>query len=241
MPRAGNVADSSPRATVTSPLSSGWRSASITSVRKSGNSSRNSTPQWARLISPGPHPAGAAADQAGLAGVVVGREERRPGEQVVAGLERPGQRVDGGQLERLLRGSGRAGCRGSARRGWSCRHPSARTASGGGRPRPRPRRRTARRPCRAGRPCRAPPAAPGRARTAAGCRTSARPAAPRAPRRRAARRRPGASERIPSTAMPGTIAASRACGSGTKTRRDAARGGRHHHRQHARAPSAARR
>ena len=38
---------------VTSPLSSGCRRASITSVRSSGNSSRSSTPQWARLTSPG--------------------------------------------------------------------------------------------------------------------------------------------------------------------------------------------
>ena len=53
MPRAGKVADSSPRAMVISPLSSGWRSASMTSVRNSGNSSRNSTPQCARLTSPG--------------------------------------------------------------------------------------------------------------------------------------------------------------------------------------------
>ena len=55
--------------------------------------------------------------------------------------------------------------------------------------------------------------------TAAASRTSAPPAARRGPPRRAAGRPPGASERTPITSMPGTIAASPACGSGTKTRR----------------------
>ena len=58
-------------------------------------------------------------------------------------------------------------------------------------------------------------AAPGQQR-AAGQRR--RPAARRAPRSRAARRPPGASDRTPNTDMPGTSAASRACGSGTKIR-----------------------
>ena len=53
MPRAGRTASSSARAMVMSPLSIGSRSASMTSVRNSGNSSRKSTPQCARLISPG--------------------------------------------------------------------------------------------------------------------------------------------------------------------------------------------
>ena len=41
------------RAMVTKPSSMGWRSASSTSRRYSGSSSRNSTPLWALLISPG--------------------------------------------------------------------------------------------------------------------------------------------------------------------------------------------
>ena len=57
MERAGSTTDSSARAMLMSPLSSGCRRASITSARKSGNSSRNSTPQCARLISPGRTPA----------------------------------------------------------------------------------------------------------------------------------------------------------------------------------------
>ena len=53
MPRAGSVTSSSARATVISPFSNGSRIASTTSWRKSGNSSRNSTPEWVRLSSPG--------------------------------------------------------------------------------------------------------------------------------------------------------------------------------------------
>src|SRR5213592_504294 len=41
------------RAIVTTPSSIGWRSTSSTFLRNSGSSSRNSTPPWARLTSPG--------------------------------------------------------------------------------------------------------------------------------------------------------------------------------------------
>ena len=44
MNRAGNLIDPNTRAMVTSPLSSGWRSASMMSAANSGNSSRNSAP-----------------------------------------------------------------------------------------------------------------------------------------------------------------------------------------------------
>ena len=49
----------------------------------------------------GPDRARAAAHQAGRAGVVVGRRERRPGQHPVARLERPREGVDRGELERL--------------------------------------------------------------------------------------------------------------------------------------------
>ncbi len=75
IPRAGKTAASSPRTTRISPLSSGWRRPSMTSERNSGNSSRKSTPQCARLSSPGPDPAAATAQDARLGRVVV----RAPG------------------------------------------------------------------------------------------------------------------------------------------------------------------
>ena len=64
--RAGRCSVPPERATVTSPSSRGWRRASSTSRWNSGSSSRNSTPLWAREISPGrssgPPPARAAAE-----------------------------------------------------------------------------------------------------------------------------------------------------------------------------------
>src|SRR4051794_23639756 len=134
MPRAGKVADSSPRAIVTSPLSRGCRSASMTSVRKRGNSSRKRMPLWARLISPGrtrpvPPPRRLArlaswcgAKNGGGGGIealgarapagggVAGSSSGSPGgrgragEHRVAGLQRAGERVDRRQLQRLLEG-----------------------------------------------------------------------------------------------------------------------------------------
>jgi hypothetical protein len=54
------------RATLTVPVSSGWRSESSTARWNSGSSSRNSTPRCARLISPGrtlsPPPTSAGID-----------------------------------------------------------------------------------------------------------------------------------------------------------------------------------
>jgi len=49
----GNVALVPDRTTVTTPSSTGWRRSSRTFLRNSGSSSRNSTPWWARLTSPG--------------------------------------------------------------------------------------------------------------------------------------------------------------------------------------------
>ena len=53
MKRLGYTAVPAARETVTTPSSSGWRSASRTSRWNSGSSSRKSTPLCARLISPG--------------------------------------------------------------------------------------------------------------------------------------------------------------------------------------------
>jgi site-specific DNA recombinase len=64
--RAGKATWALALATVTSPVSSGWRSESSTARWNSGNSSRNRTPRWARLTSPGrtrrPPPTSAAMD-----------------------------------------------------------------------------------------------------------------------------------------------------------------------------------
>ena len=123
----------------------------------------------------------ATTDQAGLARVVVGRRVGRFGEHPLRRVEDARQRVDRGELERLLRGSARGGSSGSVRRCWSCPNPWGPTAAGGGRRRRRPRRRTWCRPSRAGRRSRAPRGARRRARPAACCSTAAPPAAPRAP------------------------------------------------------------
>jgi site-specific DNA recombinase len=64
--RAGKATWALALATVTSPVSSGWRSESSTARWNSGSSSRNRTPRWARLTSPGrtrrPPPTSAAMD-----------------------------------------------------------------------------------------------------------------------------------------------------------------------------------
>ncbi len=64
--RAGKVTCALARATLTSPVSSGWRSESRTARWNSGSSSRKRMPRWARLTSPGftrrPPPTSAAID-----------------------------------------------------------------------------------------------------------------------------------------------------------------------------------
>ena len=213
MPRAGSVTDSSRRATVTSPLSSGWRSASITSARNSGNSSRKSTPAVGPAELAGPHLAAAAAEQARLARVVVRRGERRPHQHPVAGLERPGQRVDGGELERLLAGEvgqdardplGDAGLARALRPGQHQVVPA-----GGGHLDGVPRVGHA---DQVGQVDLLQPLAT-RARTGAGSPTSARPAPPRAPPRRGARPPPG----------PATACRARPCRAPSPPRAPAAR------------------
>ena len=51
--RLGNTALPDTRLTVTWPSSMGWRRISSASRLNSGSSSRNNTPLWARLTSPG--------------------------------------------------------------------------------------------------------------------------------------------------------------------------------------------
>ena len=104
--------------------------------RNSGSSSRNRTPLWARLTSPGrgraPPPTRAACARR-----VVGAAEGPRMEQPVGQEAR--RRVDGGRLEGLLRCAGREGCRQAARQH---RLPGARAdprAVGCDRPRRRPR------------------------------------------------------------------------------------------------------
>ena len=53
MKRLGSVREPEARVMVTKPSSSGWRSVSSAALLNSGSSSRNSTPLWARDISPG--------------------------------------------------------------------------------------------------------------------------------------------------------------------------------------------
>ena len=50
---AGNVTEPAALLTLMTPSSSGWRRASSTTGENSPNSSRNRTPPWAALISPG--------------------------------------------------------------------------------------------------------------------------------------------------------------------------------------------
>ena len=75
MKRVGNAITRWPRTIVTRPSSSGWRSASRLERTNSDSSSRNSTPWWASVASPG-RGRRAAADQAGGRDRVVGRAER---------------------------------------------------------------------------------------------------------------------------------------------------------------------
>ncbi len=138
-----------------------------------------------------PDPAGAAAEDAGLARVVVGRGERWSPQQGVALLQRAGERVEGRELERLLGGQvgkdrgdplGERGLAASLGAGQQQVVPAGGGDLDGEAGVVDARRR---------RPCRPRRAAARRARPAAGCPTSVRPEAPAGPPRRRARRPPG--------------------------------------------------
>ena len=81
MNRAGNVTERAARAMVTQPSSSGCRRTSSARRSNSGISSRNSTPWWARLISPGrgwaPPPTSATSETV-WCGARNGRSRSRP-------------------------------------------------------------------------------------------------------------------------------------------------------------------
>ncbi len=151
----------------------------------------------------GPDPAGAAADEAGGAGVVVRRGVGRADEQPVAGLEGAGERVHRGQLERLValevgqQPGDPLGDAGLARALGAGQQQRVR------RRRRRPRRRSGCPRAPRGRPGRRRRAARPRARRAAALRTSRPPAAPRAPARRAARRPPGTATAARAPRRPG--------------------------------------
>ena len=51
--RLGRVREPEARVMVTTPSSKGWRRVSMAALSNSGSSSKNSTPLWAREISPG--------------------------------------------------------------------------------------------------------------------------------------------------------------------------------------------
>ena len=126
-----------PRTIATRPSSSGWRSASSAGRGNSDSSSRNSTPWWARLASPGP---GAAPPptRPDARDRVVRRAERPLGDQPGAAAA-PGDAVDARDLDRLRRASAAAGSTAGAARASSCPCRAARRAAGCGRRRRRSR------------------------------------------------------------------------------------------------------
>ena len=92
----------SARLIVTWPSSSGWRSTSSVVRLNSGSSSRNNTPLWARLISPGvgvePPPTRPA-----LLDRVMRRAKRPPRQQRLAWRQPADRAVDSRCLDRLVR------------------------------------------------------------------------------------------------------------------------------------------
>ena len=126
MNRAGKVAVRAARAIVTQPSSSGWRSTSSTRRSNSGISSRNSTPWWARLISPGPR-LRAAADQRDVGDGVVRRAERPLAQQADAGRQQAAHRVDRASPRAPRRTSAAAGSPAPAAPSSSCRRPGGPT------------------------------------------------------------------------------------------------------------------
>src|SRR6185312_12619155 len=100
MNRAGKVSDMEARAMETVPSSSGWRITSSTLRGNSGNSSRNSTPLWARETSPGrgtmPPPIKPASE------IVVGRAKWTYTHKSCSGLEYSGDAMNFCRLQRLF-------------------------------------------------------------------------------------------------------------------------------------------
>ena len=130
----------SARATLITPSSSGWRSASSAGRTNSGSSSSSSTPRCARLASPGrgprPPPTIAAADAlwcgARNGGVVTSG---------MLGAKDPRHRVDSASPRAPRRPEGPGGAPGSGARASSSRCPAARRRAGCARRSPRSRAR----------------------------------------------------------------------------------------------------
>ena len=202
---------------VTSPLSRGWRSASITSTRRSGNSSSSSTPQWARLISPGrtwplPPPMMLAllaswwgAEKGGRVSIPLAGS-RVPAREWIAVSSRASSGVRSGRMPGIRSAMlVLPAPLGPSRRRW---WPPAAATSTAYRASGMPRRSD---------------------RSTSSIRSSPRHASSWLLDRAATGGASGTSSpqssattclrlRMPSTTMPGTIAASPACGSGTNTR-----------------------
>ena len=105
--------------TVTTPSSSGTRSASRASRRNSPSSSRKRTPRCARVTSPGR--GGVAASDQGASGDRVVRRPERPAQPRAAVLAADAR--DPGHLDHLVRGSAGAAARAAAAGRGSCPRP----------------------------------------------------------------------------------------------------------------------
>jgi hypothetical protein len=113
--RAGNSTEPPARVTTTRPSSSGWRSASTASRRNSVSSSRNRTPRWARLASPGRStvepPPSRPAVEIEWCGARKGRRRRsprpasRPATECSCVASRASSRVRSGRIVGSLRAS----------------------------------------------------------------------------------------------------------------------------------------
>ena len=102
MKRVGNATTCWPRTIVTCPSSSGWRSASRLERTNSDSSSRNSTPWWASVASPGsgcdPPPTRPEAEI-----VWCGARNGRRADEATAAAVQAGDGLDPGDVDRLGR------------------------------------------------------------------------------------------------------------------------------------------
>ena len=117
--RAGNVAFACAREIVTTPSSSGWRSASRRRAAELGElvEEEDAVVREAHLA--GSRPV-AAADEAHLAHRVVRRAEGTRADEPARGRQEARDAVDRRDLERLCRARGAAGCPAGAARASSC-------------------------------------------------------------------------------------------------------------------------
>ena len=126
--RAGKVTCALARATLTVPVSSGWRSESSTARWNSGSSSRNSTPRCARLTSPGLHPQ-PAADQRRHRRRMMRRADTAACASAARPSSVPATACDHRHLERLGRRRAAAGCRAGTTPSAICPRPAGRSSA----------------------------------------------------------------------------------------------------------------